>query len=68
MSTEKLECFLRMKAVRATTGLGRSTIYLYMSQGRFPLPVPLGTPRAVGWLSSEIDAWMEQQIRSVRGE
>lgn len=48
---------LRLPAVQARTGLSRSAIYLYISQGRFPAQLALG-PRASGWLSSEIDAWI----------
>jgi len=56
---------LRLPAVLSRTGLGRSTVYLYISEGRFPRPISLG-PRAVGWLESEIDTWLEQQIQASR--
>ena len=56
---------LRLPAVLSRTGLGRSTVYLYISEGRFPKPISLG-PRAVGWLESEIDEWLEQQIQASR--
>jgi len=62
----QMERFLRQKEVSVRTGLGRSTIYLYIAQGRFPKPVPLGTPHAVGWLSSEIDTWIEEQVLAAR--
>jgi len=58
---------LRRREVQARTGLSRSTIYLRTSQGHFPKPIPLG-PRAVGWLESEIEAWLQAQIASVRYE
>jgi prophage regulatory protein len=44
---------LRLPAVRASTGLSRSTIYLRIAQGVFPRPVRLGG-RAVGWPASEV--------------
>ena len=44
---------LRLPAVKACTGLSRSTIYLRISQGLWPKPVHLG-PRAVGWPSYEV--------------
>jgi prophage regulatory protein len=44
---------LRLPAVKTSTGLSRSTIYLRVSQGKFPKPVSLGA-RAVGWLENEI--------------
>ena len=51
------ERFLRLKEVINRTGLSRSTIYLRMKKGTFPKQVNLG-PRTVGWLESEIDAWI----------
>jgi len=53
--------FLRLPEVMARTGLSRSTIYVRLAEGRFPRPVRLG-PRAVGWIESEIDAWMQERI------
>lgn len=58
---------LRLPAVRARTGLARSTIYLRMSEGSFPQPISLG-PRAVGWIETEVDAWLQQQIETSRSE
>ncbi len=52
---------LRIKPTADKTGLPRSTIYLYMKQGRFPKPVKLGA-RAVGWVESEIDAWLKSRL------
>lgn len=48
---------LRLKDVIQTTGLARSTIYKYISEGRFPKPVSLGA-RSVGWVESEIHDWI----------
>ncbi len=45
---------LRRPTVEARTGLSRSTIYLRISEGRFPKPVSLGA-RAVGWPEHEVD-------------
>lgn len=52
---------LRLPDVKKRTGLSRSTIYLRMSHGGFPKPIPLGG-RAVGWIDSEIDEWIQKQI------
>ena len=46
---------LRLPAVKANTGLSRSTIYLRIAQGVFTHPVSLG-PRAVGWPAYEVAA------------
>lgn len=56
---------LRLPTVKARTGLSRSTIYLRIAEGRFPKPIALGG-RAVGWLESEIDEWLERQIDDSR--
>lgn len=52
---------LRRKNVEARTGLSRSTIYARIQQGTFPRPINLGG-RAVGWLESEIQAWLESRV------
>jgi prophage regulatory protein len=57
---------LRLPVVRARTGLSRSTIYLRISDGSFPLPVSLGA-RAVGWLESDIEEWITRRILESRG-
>lgn len=56
---------LRLPNVKARTGLSRSTIYLRISEGRFPKPVSLGG-RAVGWVEEEITDWLNQQIKASR--
>ncbi len=53
---------LRLKDVTNTTGLSRSTIYSYLSEGCFPKPVALGS-RAVGWVESEVQDWIMIRIR-----
>ena len=58
---------LRLPAVKDRTGLSRSTIYLRISHNLFPKPVSLGG-RAVGWISSEIDAWLQEQIEASRND
>ena len=56
---------LRLLAVKARTGLSRSTIYLRVSQGTFPKPVSLGA-RAVGWVEAEVQEWLQRQIEASR--
>jgi len=60
-----MHTFLRLPTVKARTGLSRSTIYLRISENQFPKPVSLGG-RAVGWIESEVDSWLEQQIEASR--
>ena len=56
---------LRLPAVKDRTGLSRSTIYLRISEGRFPKPISLGD-RAVGWIESEINNWLDERIHKSR--
>ena len=58
--------FIRRKAVEERTGLARSTIYQMVNEGRFPRPVRLGG-RAVAWLETEVDDWVDARITE-RGE
>jgi len=53
--------FLRRRSVEDRTGLSRSTIYLFVQSGTFPRPVRIGG-RAVAWLESDIDAWIEARL------
>lgn len=54
---------LRRPEVQKLTGLSRSTIYLRLSQGAFPKPIPLGG-RLVGWLESDILKWIDDCVAS----
>ena len=56
---------LRLPAVKACTGLSRSTIYLRVAEGTFPKPVSLGG-RAVGWLEGEVQEWLQRRIDASR--
>ncbi len=58
---------LRIKEVQHRIGLGRSTIYRWMSEGTFPKPVHLGG-HAVAWQESELEAWIESRIREGFGD
>ena len=52
---------LRMRDLPVKTGLGRSTIYLLIHQGKFPggfILTPGG--RARGWFEHEVDAFLNQ--------
>jgi len=54
---------LRLPKVRQRTGLGRSTIYRLIAEGRFPSSVQL-SPRAVGWRKADVDAWLESRPKT----
>ena len=51
----------RLGVVISMVGLSRSTIYLLMAAGEFPKSISLGK-RAVGWLESDIHAWIDSRI------
>ena len=52
---------LRLPAVQAKTGIkAKSTLYGMIAKGQFPKPRKL-TSRAVGWLASDIDAWINSR-------
>lgn len=59
---------LRRKQVQTRTGLSRSTIYTRIAAGKFPRPIDLGGGRAVGWIESEIEAWLQARVTSSRCE
>jgi prophage regulatory protein len=52
---------LRLREVEQRTGRKSSGIYEAISEGTFPKPVPIGL-RAVGWLESEIEDWIDGRI------
>lgn len=56
---------LRRRRVEDRTGLPRSTIYDAIAAGTFPAPIRLGA-RSVGWLESEVEAWIAQRIAASR--
>lgn len=52
---------IRLKEVIDCTGLGRSTIYKYITEGAFPKSVSLGD-RCVGWVVSVVHDWILARI------
>ena len=58
---------LRLPEVISRTGYKRSNIYQLMNLGDFPKSVQLG-PRAVAWLSSEIDQWIDDREKRKRSK
>jgi prophage regulatory protein len=50
--------FIRMKRlVPAIVPVGRSTLYEWIKQGRFPAPVKLG-PKATGFRVEDVRTWL----------
>lgn len=52
---------VRLREVQHRVGLGRSTIYRWMDEGKFPKPHSLGG-YAVRWLESDIDEWIQEKL------
>jgi prophage regulatory protein len=51
---------LRLPAVLARVGMGRSWVYREAAAGRFPAPIKIG--RASGWGSNDIDQWVADRL------
>ena len=52
---------MRLKEVMCVTGLSRSSIYRYISEGRFPESVSIGK-RTTAWIDKEILRWVASRI------
>ena len=53
---------IRLPEVQHRVGLGRSTIYRWMSEGKFPKPVQLGG-YSVAWSEREVEAWISDRLK-----
>ncbi|GAB6263408.1 AlpA family transcriptional regulator [Photobacterium sp. R1] len=58
---------IKLSEVKHLTGLGRSTIYNFMKEGKFPQSVSLGG-RAVAWVESEVMEWIVKKIAERDGQ
>lgn len=58
---------MRLPAVIERTGFSRSWIYELINQKQFPQPIKIGS-RAVAFIESEIDQWIEVLISKSRNE
>lgn len=59
------ESFIRLTKVEDKTGLKKSMVYDLMSKDEFPKSIKIGD-RAVAWISSEIDEWIQNKIPESR--
>ncbi len=53
--------------VEERTGLSRTTLWRRLRNGEFPLPLKLGSSK-IGWLESEIKAWLATRPRRMYGD
>jgi prophage regulatory protein len=56
---------LRLTQVSTMVGLKRSSIYRYVSEGRFPAPIKVGE-RSVRWKLADVLAW-RSEVSQTRG-
>ncbi len=59
--TRRVTRLIRLPEVQHRVGLGRSTIYRWMAEGKFPKPVQLGG-YSVAWAEDEIDNWIAVRL------
>ena len=57
--------FMPRAEVISATGLSDTTLWREYRAGRFPRPIPL-TKNRVGWLESEVRAWMADRLHAVQ--
>ncbi|AZZ44819.1 transcriptional regulator [Pseudomonadaceae bacterium SI-3] len=62
VAVQNLRCIWRLPTVKARTGLGRTTIYDLMKDGRFPKSHRIAGAHAVGWNSVEVELWIAEQL------
>lgn len=58
---------IRLPEVQRRTGYSKAWLYRLISQQRFPASVKIGS-RAIAFVESEIDEWINQRIAESRGE
>jgi prophage regulatory protein len=56
---------LRKPELKARFGIPNSTLYDAIRDKKFPAPVKLSA-RSVGWLESEVEAWLTSRIAASR--
>ena len=64
MSDDDIQMWREPRVVEVS-GLKRSTMRSYVSQGKFPAPIKIGE-RASAWISTEVLAWVRQRIEQHR--
>jgi prophage regulatory protein len=59
--------FIRKKEVMHRTGLPSSTIYDLMRRSLFPQSLKLAGGKAIAWLESDVEAWLQQCLEQSQG-
>lgn len=58
---------IRIEEVQRRTGYSKPWIYRLLKEKRFPASIKIGA-RAVAFIESEIDEWINQRIAESRGD
>jgi prophage regulatory protein len=58
MNEDSPNRLFRIKDVAELTSLAKSTIWLWVSQGKFPKPLSL-SPTVKVWRKSDVDTWID---------
>lgn len=53
---------IRVSVVMEKVAKSRPSIYKMIRDRKFPRPIPVSS-RTVAWLESEVDAWIEGQVK-----
>ncbi|HDS1115210.1 AlpA family transcriptional regulator [Pluralibacter gergoviae] len=61
------QSLIRFDEVQKRTGYSKAWIYRLLKENRFPQSVKIGS-RAIAFIESEIDEWINQRIAESRGE
>lgn len=61
------QSLIRLTEVQRRTGYSKAWIYRLLKEKRFPASIKIGS-RAIAFIESEIDEWVNQRIAESRGE
>ncbi|HDY9258278.1 helix-turn-helix transcriptional regulator [Pluralibacter gergoviae] len=61
------QSLIRFGEVQKRTGYSKAWIYRLLKENRFPQSVKIGS-RAIAFIESEVDEWINQRIAESRGE
>ena len=59
--------FMRLPAVLALAPVSKSTLWNWVSSGRFPAPVKLG-PRVTAWRVEDVRAWLAERAAATESK
>lgn len=62
LNMSQSEKLLRIVSVSKKTEIAQSTIWLWVTEGKFPEPIKL-SPRITVWRESDIDRWIERRTK-----